>query len=418
MSLFPRAGPTGSGSASHLAGPPVLTRQGAAVTVASVAMVVAGRLFAVVELFVLGAGGAALVIGAALFVGLTRVHLDVVRELRPTRVHAGQPATVQLRVHNRGARRAPVLSLCDVVEGIKGTARVVLAPLAPGQTVTATYTVPSDRRGVLAIGPMEVRLADPFGLTSVSSPGAPVSLLSVWPAVEQVLAFPPSTPGDHRDADAEPTGALAHQGDEFYALRPYADGDDRRHVHWRASAKRDELVVRQHERRAPGRATVVLDTTAGAYQGDTFERAVSAAASIALACSRGRLPVRVMTTAGFDSGFGGDARHLDRVMEHLAVVQLRQLGHLPTLLGALRRPGPGHGQPVAVLTGSSAGGGGTGGAGAQGLTVVAFATGHHPTPARGATVVVDDTTTFSAAWNRVMVPSRRPVAPTGHAART
>lgn len=395
----------------------MLTRQGAAVTVASVAMVVAGRLFAVVELFVLGAGGAALVIGAALFVGLTRVHLDVVRELRPTRVHAGQPATVQLRVHNRGARRAPVLSLSDVVEGIKGTARVVLAPLGPGQTVTATYTVPSDRRGVLAIGPMEVRVGDPFGLTSVSSSGAPVSLLTVWPAVEQVLASP-STPGDHRDADAEPTGALAHQGDEFYALRPYADGDDRRHVHWRASAKRDELVVRQHERRAPGRATVVLDTSAGAYQGDTFERAVSAAASIALACSRARLPVRVMTTAGFDSGFGGDARHLDRVMEHLAVVQLRQLGHLPTLLGALRRPGPGHGQPVAVLTGSSAAGGRIGGAGAHGLTVVAFAAGHHPPPGRGPTVVVDDTTTFAAAWNRAMLSSRRLIAPTGHGARS
>ncbi len=393
---------------------PVLSRQGAAITVVSVTLVVAGRLFGIFELFVLGAGGAALVVAAAVFVGLTRVHLDVSRELRPSRVHAGQPATVHLRVHNRGARPTPVLTLRDVVEGIDGAACVVLAPLAVDQTVGATYSLPTDRRGVLAVGPMEVRVSDPFGLATVSTAGAPVSELVVWPAVEPVLPLPLG-PGDARDRDADPSGTPGTYGDELYALRPYTDGDDRRLVHWRASARYDHLVVRQHERRAPGRATIVLDTRLGAYEGETFERAVSAAASIALACARHQLQVRLITAAGHDSGFGGDHRHLEGIMEHLAVVQQRDLGHLPTLVASLRRPGTDRLGPAAVITGTGADGSGLGGlgeAGAPAITVVAFAAaaaGRHAAGRHavrggrdGSAIVVDATTTFEAAWNQAL----------------
>ena len=391
----------------------MLTRQGAAVTVVSVTLVVAGRLFGIFELFVLGAGGAALVIAAAVFVGLTRVHLDVARELRPVRVHAGQSATVHLRIHNRGARRTPVLALRDVVEGIDRAALVVLAPLTVDEAVAATYSLPTDRRGLLAVGPMEVRVSDPFGLASVSSAGAPVSELVVWPAVERVLPLPLG-PGDARALDADPSGTPGAQGDELYALRPYTDGDDRRHVHWRASARYDDLVVRQHDRPAPGRATVVLDSRVGAYEGDSFERAVSAAASIALACARHQLQVRLLTTAGHDSGFGADHRHLDGVMEHLALVRQRDLGHLPTLVASLRRPGRNRLGPVAVVTGTGADGSGLaglGGAGAQGITVVAFvaaaAAGRQAAERRGhsGAIVVDATTSFEAAWNLAIASS-------------
>lgn len=396
----------------------VLTRQGWVVTVVSVALVVAGRLFGIFELFVLGAGGAALVIAAAVFVGLTRVHLDVTRELRPDRIHAGQPANVQLHIHNRGTRRAPVLALRDAVEGIDRTAGVVLAPLAAGQTVSATYSLPTDRRGVLGVGPMEVRIGDPFGLASVASPGAPMSRLVIWPAVDRVLPLPLS-PGTDRDLEGEPSGRLAVQGEELYALRPYTDGDDRRHVHWRASARYDDLVVRQHERPSPGRGTVVLDTSARSYEGETFERAVSAAASIALAGARHRLQVRLITTAGYDSGFGSDPRHLDGIMEHLAVVAQRDLGHLPTLVGSLRRSGPGRGAPLAVLTGASADASGVTvmrEPGALPATVVAFAAarlaGGATSPPPAGVIVVDPTISFAAAWNQALAAgSRRLAAP-------
>lgn len=387
----------------------MLTRQGGIVAAASIALVVLGRLLGIFELFLLGTGGAALVLGAAAAVALARVHLDVARDLRPPRVHAGSTSTVELRIHNRGTRRAPVVQLRDSVEGIARTATVVLGPLAPDQRVAAAYSLPTARRGVLRVGPLEVRISDPFGLAALSTPGAPATDLTVWPQVEHVLP-PGRTAGDDVDVAADHPNPLSATGEEFYALRPYIDGDDLRRVHWRASAKRDDLVVRQEERLLQGRATVVLDVRSHAFRAENFERAVSAAASIVLACSRDGFLVRLVTTAGHDSGFGTGGDHVGAILEHLAVVDLSDLGHLATLLASLSRPGGNRGA-LAVLTGDGDGDPATAAAGldpstsaGRTTTIVSFAGGASPGAGHPTIVVVDESTTFASAWNRAMAP--------------
>ncbi len=383
----------------------MLTRQGGLVTAGSISLVLAGRLFGVFELFVVGAAGVALVLGAAVAVGLTRLRLDVSRELRPPRVHAGDPSTVELRVHNAGSKRTPLLQLRDAVGAEGRSASVVLAPLDPGGTVTAGYSLATDRRGMVPVGPLEVRIGDPFGLAAVSAAGAPVTELTVWPAVEDVLALPPVAGDEHHDGIGL---ALARSTtvEDFYALRDYAEGDDLRRVHWRATAKRDDLVVRQDEMPRRSRATVVLDTRAGAHGDETFERAVSAAASIVLACVRAGLLARLMTPAGYDSGFGSDPDHVEVVMDHLATVRLGEGHRLDEVLAILERAGSTG--PVAVITG--AGGADPGATAARDATVVVFssgaggsATGDGGTAARGP-IVVGARTSFAEAWNRALAP--------------
>lgn len=404
----------------------MLTRQGVFATAVAVALVVAGRLFGIFELFLLGAGGAALVIAAVAATGLTRLRLDVSRELRPDRLHAGTPGVVELRVSNRGNRRTPLLHLRDAVGEIGRTASVVLSPLAPGEDVAAVYALPSDRRGRLAVGPLEVRVCDPFGLAGLSTAGAPMTTLTIWPAIEEVL--PPSSLAGHRHDAGDPSG-LAVSGEELYGLRPYVDGDDLRRVHWRASAKRDELVVRQDERPGQGQVTVILDVRLGVYPDDTFERAVSAAASIVVSSARHGLLVRLVTTAGHDSGTGGATRssrnvgpggndHLDAILEHLAVVEERNLGHLATLVSTVDRPGAAQEGPVVVLTGAPSGGGGPGislgsGASSRRLVLVSFSSSGGPTapPLVGIrSIVVDRATPFATVWNQAVASSMRAAA--------
>lgn len=392
--------------------PAVLSPSGAVATAVSVAFVVTGRLFGIFELFLVGAGGAALVIGAVVVTGLTRLRLDVSRDLRPPRIHAGEQATVSLVVANGGRGRTPVLELRDAV-GSGQTASVVLSPLAAGEGVTAAYTLPCERRGVLGIGPLEVRMSDPFGLAARSVPAAPPVELIVWPAVERVTA---PLPAAGRDDDAGAPSHLAPSGDEFYALRPYADGDDLRRVHWRASAKRDDLVVRQNERPGRGTVTIILDTGAAAYQGDAFERAVAAAASIAVATSRCDVPVRLVTTAGHDSasdGRGPADDSVEAILDHLALVQLRDAGHLATAVSAMERDGRQRGGSTVVVTGDGLTGEGsrprTPVVG-QATILVVFTSRHddvHPLPPTGPVVVVDQTTSFASAWNRTAAGASR-----------
>ena len=74
--------------------------------------------------------------------------------------------------------------------------------------------------------------------------------------------------------------ALSHTGNEFHALREYQQGDDLRRISWKASARSTNLIVRDTAVERVKRMTVVLDTAAGEHDEASFERAVSAAASL------------------------------------------------------------------------------------------------------------------------------------------
>jgi uncharacterized protein (DUF58 family) len=326
----------------------MLTTTGWGVAVGSMVLIVVGRLLGIFELFLLGAGGAALVVAAAVRVATLRLRVDVTRELQPPRVHAGTPSRVELRVRNRSGQRTPVLTLRDPV-GRGRTARVVLAPLATDETVRAAYRLPTDRRGLLRIGPMAIEVTDPFGLASATSEAAGITELTVWPAVDEVTPLPHTTGDDPLDGADHPN-AMASQGDDFYALRPYVVGDDLRRIHWKSSARTQELLVRQDEMPWQGRATVVLDSRQGSHSDESFERAVSAAASVMLACARRHFLLRLVTTVGDDTGFGAGGAHVENILERLATIELSEEGRLLAVLASLRRAGSG-GALVAMLGG-------------------------------------------------------------------
>jgi len=79
--------------------------------VAAVALVVAGRLFGIVELYVLGAMAGLLPFVALAYVRTARLQLRVTRVVTPARVHAGDTTRVEVAALNRARRRTPVLQL-------------------------------------------------------------------------------------------------------------------------------------------------------------------------------------------------------------------------------------------------------------------------------------------------------------------
>src|SRR5688500_5971013 len=108
-----RWGPGGAAPEQH--GEPsralasVLTRSGSLALGGAVAALVAGGLFGLVELCLVALGRAALLAIGLTRVLLARLELQIGRHLSPRRVHAGQPARVELNVANHGRRPTPVL---------------------------------------------------------------------------------------------------------------------------------------------------------------------------------------------------------------------------------------------------------------------------------------------------------------------
>ena len=314
----------------------MLTRRGWALTVGGLLLALAGRLLGLLELYVLAAGCWGLMAMALAFLATHPADVEARRTLTPQRVRAGDESVVQLTVENRGRRATPVVELRDPIDGGPRRARLLMAPLRAGEVEKAHYRIPTECRGVLAVGPLEARRFDPLALATRAAVLAPVSELVVYPAFEELLPLP-HAPGDDRRGGFRRATAVGAAGDDFYALRPWVVGDDLRQVHWPSTARRDELTVRQHDVPWQGRATVVLDVRDRYHDDDSLEQAVSAAASIAASSGRGGAQLRLITTDGGDSGFGSGPAHLEALLERLARVEAGHAGlrDLPQTSGAV-----------------------------------------------------------------------------------
>lgn len=321
------------------------TRQGLLVLAGSVALVAVGRFLGLTELFAIGAAVAMLVVVCGIWVARRDIDLVVARSVRPSRVHMGNPCTVEIEVRNRAMRSSPVLRVRDPVTGTAG-ADLLLAPIGLRKSSTVAYRLPTNRRGLLTVGPMTIEVADPFGLATSRDVAAPEVAVTVLPRIFEIPPLP-RTVGPDPDGSAE-TGSLGRVGDDFAALRPYVVGDDLRRVHWLSSARSDDLLVRQNDVPWQGRVSVALDLRRANHDADTLERAVSAAASILRTHIRRGDHARLVTSTGTDSGYGVGASHLEGLLEHLAVVERSGRGSLHTALELAERSASG---ALVVVTG-------------------------------------------------------------------
>src|SRR4029079_12413593 len=126
----------------------------------------------------------------------------------------------------------------------------------------------------------------------------------VYPRVHDIVA-PPEVGGLDLDRDHPAVRARVEPSGDFMTLRDYAPGDDLRHVHWRSTARRGHLMMRQNETRRRAPALVLLDVRPGAHDRHSLERAVDACASIASALDRASRPFDVMWSTGTIVGAPG-----------------------------------------------------------------------------------------------------------------
>jgi uncharacterized protein (DUF58 family) len=327
----------------------MLTRPGWLCLWGGITLLVVARLLGIGELYVFGAVVLGLVAVAILYVRLSRLDLQVDRVVHPARVHAGQTSRVEVRIRNLRRTNTPVLHLRDPVSGTAG-AELLVSPLDQGAASVASYRLPTDRRGLIRVGPLQVIIADPFGLAQAGIQAAPRVEVTVLPRIDEVRPVPFTTGTDPLAGVLHPH-ALGRTGDDFYALRPYAVGDDLRRIHWPSTARHDELLVRQQEQPWQGRTTVLLDVRRARHEADSFETAVSAAASVVSANGARRDLVRLVTTDGADSGFGSGGTHLQALLEHLAVVETTGSASLRLMLDMIQRDGQG---ALVVVVGNTA----------------------------------------------------------------
>lgn len=283
-----------------------------------------GWALGVVEMVMTAAAGLALVAGGVAYVRLAAVGVEADRTLRPPRRHAGAAGDVEVTVRNTKGRPSPTLVVEDPFHSGLRRARFQVTPLPPGQALTAAYELPGQERGRYHLGPLEVRLEDPFGLASRVVTTAPSTSLVVYPRIDPLDTRWPDPDWGGRSG---PRPVAQPADGDLYALREYHMGDDLRRVHWRSTAKQDEVMIRHDDAPLRHATTVVLDLREEVHTSATLEEAVSAAASVVHAAWRRGRPVRLVTTDGSDSAAaGGGPADADALLERLACARTHPVG--------------------------------------------------------------------------------------------
>ena len=294
-----------------------LTTRGRSLVATGAALLVVGVILGEQALVQLAVFVLALPLISGLTVARERFRLASRRTLTPARLPRGGSAEVLLEVSNADTRPGGLWVLTEQVPADLGRSpRFVVDRLPGGGTAAFGYRVHGERRGRHPLGPLRLRLVDPFGLVERSAVGSDTAALLVVPRVRSLGSEGPA--GGQGGGGEGARRTIAVHGEDDVSTREYRHGDDLRKVHWKATARTGELMVRLEERPWRAQATLLLDTRAGAHllaprhgpftiagpdgddcpPPDSLEWLIEAAASIGTTLAQRGAVLRAVTDAG------------------------------------------------------------------------------------------------------------------------
>ena len=222
--------------------------------------------------------------GIACLFTIGRMHLAVDLDADPLRVTVGESSAARVRVTNLA--RTPALPIRLEFPVGDALGRFTLPGLGAGATHEELVIIPTQRRGVIELGPVVTQRGDPFGLVRREVTWTERLELFVHP---RRVPLEPLGAGLLRDLEGHTTTDTSMSDLAFHTLREYAPGDDRRYIHWRSSAKvsaasgQGNFLVKQFLDTRRSHIAVVVDADEACYADDAeFELAVSVGASVAV----------------------------------------------------------------------------------------------------------------------------------------
>jgi uncharacterized protein (DUF58 family) len=202
----------------------------------------------------------------------------------------------------------------------------------PGQAITIgprgekswSVRVPLTRRGHFQVDPMALRTGDPLGLFESNAAVGGYSTVIVYPRVEALPGWrmPPAfIEGSHADKVRTP-----HTTPSATSIREYVPGDAYNRIHWKTSARKGELLVKEFELEQTADVWIFLDldvtTHTGVGDESTLEYGVRIAASIAARALVENRKVALTASGAHISPIPADRgpRQYQKIMQALAAV--------------------------------------------------------------------------------------------------
>ncbi|QNO38542.1 DUF58 domain-containing protein [Protaetiibacter sp. SSC-01] len=269
----------------------VITPLGWVVLLVIPAALAAGYLLGWLEFVAVGWGALLLALAASCFL-IGRAPYRMTLTLPHRRAVVGESARGAITVDNPAGRRLGTVLEVPVGESV---VELALPGMRRRTSHTQDFAIPTERRGVIAVGPVRTVVGDPLGLIRREHSWTDRLELVVHP---RTVSVPSTSTGLIRDLEGTPTRDLTASDVAFHALREYQSGDDRRYIHWKSTAKTGTYMVRQFEQTRRSHLVVALSLSTHDFASeDEFELAVSVAGSLGVRAIRDGRTVSVVVSA-------------------------------------------------------------------------------------------------------------------------
>ena len=242
--------------------------------------------------------------------------LRIHRQVRG-RVYANLPFIVEITVKNHKRHFSSYsIDATEVSSANPLDKSCYFLKIAAQSSQRMQYRHSVSHRGLYPFDGVRLTTTFPFSLFRKSRYIQAPCEIVVFPAVYPV---PPPSPRSRKLGDT----LLAQMGrrGEFFGLREYRDGDDRRDIHWRSSARAGRFMVREFEQEAHKRATIVLDNALPDTRlQDALEDAISLAASLCKTYLELGYAVQLITRSCHIPRALGPAQQM-RILKSLALLE-------------------------------------------------------------------------------------------------
>ncbi len=214
-----------------------------------------------------------------------KIELQLIRRIVPRESFGDEEIHIESLISNRASADLSNVEIRELLPAgldLQGGADHLHTSLGPLQSIELSMEFSNPGRGHYSIGPLIVRVQDPFGFYLVEKRLEPETIV-IMPRPEKIriAELRPRHLGPW--PGVIPSRTLG-QGTEFYSLRGYVAGDDPKRINWKASARYQRLIINETEAERVTDVMLVLDTDVSVFEAsenELFERGIGAAASMA-----------------------------------------------------------------------------------------------------------------------------------------
>ena len=171
----------------------------------------------------------------------------------------GESQNVELAIENVGRRLRRMRLRDDVPPSVSADPPEFLVTVPAASLATLSYKIVPRRRGTYAFERVDLLVSSRFGFWQRSVTIPCRTELRVYPDIRQIARYSLLAKRDKLSIMGLRRTRKLGSDNEFERLRDYIEGDEPRHIDWRASARRSKLTVRAHQVNQSQRLIFMVD---------------------------------------------------------------------------------------------------------------------------------------------------------------